>query len=121
MKRMIRITSLAIATLAISTAAMAQQGGGGSGGGGGGGEGGGGDTSVIELRLQDHERARQSRALAERRAGARGCVTHACNEPQQPPLRRASYAPPSQSCAGGEMWVVRDRAGNIVRVVCERW
>ena len=57
MKRMIRITSLAIATLAISTAAMAQQGGGGgSGGGGGGGEGGGGDTSVIELRVQDHER-----------------------------------------------------------------
>lgn len=121
MKRMIRITGLAIATLAISTAAMAQQGGGGgSGGGGGGGEGGGGDTSVIELRLQDHESARQARILAERRAG-RSCITHACNEQQRPPVRRASDTAPSQSCAGGEMWVVRERAGGIVRIVCERW
>lgn len=123
MKRTIRLSGLILATLTISTVAMAQaggNGGGGGGGAGGGSAGGGGDNSVIELRLQDHERqrARLTRAVEPRRAGS-NCLTHVCNEP--PPNRRppAELARLNDSCSGGEYLVIRDRFGQVVRYVCE--
>lgn len=127
MKRAIRLSGLILASLTISTVAMAQAGGNGGGGGGGGGgagggsAGGGGDNSVIELRLQDHERQRPrlTRAVEPRRAGS-NCLTHVCNEPP-PPNRRppAELARLNESCGGGEYLVLRDRFGQVVRYVCE--
>lgn len=112
MNRIVRVTSLALTALAISTAAMAQQGGG-NGGGGGSAGGGGGDNSIIELRLQDHERARKAAAASTRHA--RSCITYGCNEPQRP-----VYTVASESCGGGEYRVLRDRFGNIERIICDR-
>jgi hypothetical protein len=122
MNRAIRITGLILASLTVSTVAMAQSSGGNGGGGGGGASGGsaggGGDNSIIELRLQDHERARLSRAVEPRRGGS-NCITHVCNEP--PPSRRppAGLTRLNESCGGGEYLVIRNRQGQIVRYVCE--
>lgn len=125
MNRAIRITGLILASLTVSTVAMAQagggNGGGGNGGAGGGSNGGGGDNSIIELRLQDHERqrARLTRAVEPRRAGT-NCLTHVCNE-TPPPNRRppAELARLNESCGGGEYLVIRNRQGQVVRYVCE--
>jgi hypothetical protein len=121
MNRKLRIAGLALASLTFSTVAMAQQGGGGNGGRGGGdgaAGGSGGDSSVIELRLQDHERARL--ALERRRAGG-NCRFHVCNEPppRRPPARAevALY----ESCGGGDRLVQRDYAGRIIRIDCDRF
>jgi hypothetical protein len=118
MKNKLRIAGLLLASLTVSTVALAQQGGGGGGGGQGGAAGGGGDNSIIALRLQDHERARLSRAVEPRRAGS-NCLTHACNEPpmQRPPARIAVQL--IDSCGGGDYWIARDRSGRIIRRVCE--
>lgn len=121
MNRAIRITGLILASLTVATVAMAQSNGGNGGGGGGAGggsDGGGGDNSVIALRLQDHERARLSRAVEPRR-GNGNCITHVCNE------RRPGRRPPAEltrlneSCGGGEYLVIRNRQGQVVRYVCE--
>ncbi len=123
MNRKLRIAGLALASLTFSTVAMAQQGGGGSGGRGGGdgaAGGSGGDTSVIELRLQDHERARLTRALERRRPGG-NCLTHVCNEP--PPRRPPARAEVAlhESCGGGDRLLQRDYAGRIIRIDCVRF
>jgi hypothetical protein len=124
MNRAIRITGLILASLTVTTVAMAQSsggnGGGGNGGAGGGSTGGGGDNSIIALRLQDHERARLTRAVQPRRGG-RDCLTHACNEPP-PPTRRPparEFTVLNESCGGGEYLVIRNRYGQVVRYVCE--
>lgn len=123
MNRTIRITGLILASLTISTVAMAQSAGGNGGGGGAGGgaDGGGGDNSVIALRLQDHERARLSRAQQLPRPGANCVAGSTCNEPPPPPNRRpaAEMASLNESCSGGEYLVIRNRAGQVVRYVCE--
>lgn len=123
MNRAIRITGLILASLTVSTVAMAQSSGGNGGGGGdsgggasGGSAGGGGDNSVIELRLQDHERARLSRAVEPRR-GSGNCISHFCNEPPSRP-RPAELSRLNESC-GGEYLVIRNRQGQVVRYVCE--
>ncbi len=118
MNRIIRFAGLVLASLTISTVAMAQQDGGRGGSASGNGDGDGGDHSVIELRLQDAQRARLSRAVEPRRPGA-NCLTHACNEPlpRQPPnLRRIAVH--ADNC-GGEILAIRNDAGRIVRYVCE--
>lgn len=122
MNRIIRITGLILASLTISTVAMAQSAGGNGGGGGAGGgaSGGGGDNSIIELRLQDHERARLSRAQQLPRPGANCVAGSTCNEPP-PPSRRppAELVRLNESCSGGEYLVIRNRSGQVVRYVCE--
>ena len=120
MNRSIRFAGLVLAALTISTVAMAQQGGGGGrgGDGGAGGGGGGGDPSVLQLLRDDAARkARLSRAV-ELRRGAAGCISHACNEP--PPVRRPQRRTEvDNACAGGDVYVVRDRQGQIIRAFCE--
>lgn len=123
MKRAIRIGGLILAALTVSTVAMAQAGGnggngGGGGGGAGGGEGGGGDNSIIELRLQDHERARLTRAVEPRR-GSANCLSHVCNEPRRTHRRPAELARLNESCSGGEYLMIRNRYGQVIRYVCE--
>lgn len=119
MNRSIRFAGLVLASLTISTVAMAQQGGGGRGGdGGAGGGGGGGDPSVLQVLRDDFDRkARLSRAVEPRRAGA-NCITHACNE--RPPSRRPNrVAEVDNACAGGDVYIVRDRQGQVIRAFCD--
>lgn len=119
MNRKLRIAGLALASLTLSTVAMAQQGGGGGRGGGDGAAGGsGGDNSVIELRLQDHERARL--ALERRRPGG-NCLTYVCNEPppRRPPARAVVAL--HESCGGGDRLIQRDYAGRVIRIDCVRF
>jgi len=106
----IRITGLILASLTISTVAMAQS----AGGNGGGG------NSVVALRLRDHERARLSRARELLRPDANCAAGSTCNEPP-PPNRRppVELARLNESCSGGEYLVIRNRAGQVVRYVCE--
>lgn len=124
MNRTIRFAGLVLASLTISTVAMAQQGGGGGRGGDGGGSnggngGGGGDPSILQLLREDHARARLTRAVELRRAGT-GCLTHVCNEPppqRQRPVRQV--ADTGNACAGGEVFAVRGRGGQVIRYFCE--
>ncbi|MDR6870151.1 hypothetical protein J2Y55_001151 [Bosea sp. BE125] len=122
MNRTIRFAGLVLASLTISTVAMAQQGGGGGrggDGGGNGGSGGGGDPSILQVLREDHARARLTRAVELRRAGT-GCLTHVCNEPpppRQPPVRQVAET--GNACAGGEVFAVRGRGGQIIRYFCE--
>ncbi|AOO82415.1 hypothetical protein BHK69_19985 [Bosea vaviloviae] len=101
---------------------MAQQGGGGGrggDGGNGGNGGGGGDPSILQVLREDHARARLTRAVEMRRAGT-GCLTHVCNEPppqRQRPVRQV--ADTGNACAGGEVFAVRGRGGQIIRYFCE--
>ncbi|WP_439498388.1 hypothetical protein [Bosea sp. (in: a-proteobacteria)] len=120
MNRSIRFAGLVLASLTISTVAMAQQGGGGGSGGGGGagGGGGGGDPSILQLLREDAaKKARLTRAVEPRR-GAAGCLTHACNEPppRRPPARLAQF---DNACAGGDVYLVRDRQGQVIRAFCD--
>lgn len=107
----LRIIGCVVATLALPGAALAQQAGGGGGGGGQGGDAGGSDNSIMELRLQDHERAQAKRM----RAANNGCTPGAaCKErprPAQPIIENAD------DC-GGEFRTVRDRSGHVIRRVC---
>ncbi len=119
MNRVLRITGLLLTSITISTVALGQQGGGGgggNGGGGGGNSGGGGDSSVIALRLQDHERARLTRPVQQRRVSP-NCVTHACID--QPPSGRRVQLLPRFECGGGDQILLRDRTGLILRDYCE--
>lgn len=104
------ITGYVAMTLALSGAAFAQQAGGG-GGGGQGGDAGGSDNSIIELRLQDHERAQANRT----RASNNNCTAGAaCNDrprPDRPIVENAD-------ACGGEFRTVRDRSGQVIRRVC---
>jgi hypothetical protein len=119
MNRSIRFAGLVLASLTISTVAMAQQGGGGRGGdGGAGGGGGGGDPSVLQLLRDDAaKKARLTRAVEPRR-GAAGCISHVCNEPppRRPPARLAQF---DNACAGGDVYLVRDRQGQVIRAFCD--
>lgn len=126
MNRTIRFTGLILASLTISTVAMAQQGGGngggrgGDGGNGGGGNAGGGDPSILQvLRENEVSKARLTRAV-ERRASP-NCITHVCAEPppRQPPVIRRHMASADAACAGGEVFAVRSRSGEIIRYFCE--
>jgi hypothetical protein len=106
MSSKLQITGLVLATLTFSGAALAQQGGG--GGGGQGGDSGGGDSSVIALRLKDHERARMQTLATDN-----GCAGTVCtNRPGRPVIELVD------NCGGGTFETVRDGSGRIIRRVC---
>lgn len=116
MTRKLKFAGFVFASLTIATVALAQQGGG-RGGEGGSGDAGGSDNSVISLRLFDHEKARLTRGVAPRRAGA-DCLTHVCNEPpnRRPPTR--TELANTDNC-GGDNRVAYDRSGRQIRRICQ--
>ncbi|RYE31989.1 MAG: hypothetical protein EOP23_14045 [Hyphomicrobiales bacterium] len=109
------IVGLLFATLVLSGTALAQQGGGNGGGGGSDSAGGQNDNAIFEIRRQDQERLRVPGAARTRAAGA-NCLSHACNEP---PRREAPPPVVTAESCGGDLQVVRDRNGRVVRRICE--